>query len=58
MLKNNRNIAVDLRRRKSYINLDQFNHQSIAIIGMIVMIMIVSILCVSAFPNSNAISGI
>jgi competence protein ComGC len=53
MLKNSRNVSVNLRRRRSFLNLEQFNPQSFVLIGMIVMILIISILCVAAYPNSN-----
>ena len=58
MLKNSRNISVNLRRRKSFMNLEQFNPQSFVLIGMIVMILIISILCVATYPNSNMPAGI
>jgi competence protein ComGC len=58
MLKNSRSVSVDLRRRKSFMNLEQFNLQSFALIGMIVMILIISVLCVAAYPNSNMFTGI
>lgn len=58
MLKNNRNITVDLRRKRSLVNLEQFNTQSFFIIGTVIMILIISVLCVAAYPNSNAFTGI
>jgi competence protein ComGC len=58
MLKNSRSVSVDLRRRKSFMNLEHFNPQSLALIGMIVMILIISVLCVAAYPNSNMFTGI
>jgi competence protein ComGC len=58
MIKNNRNVAVDLRRRRSVLNLEQFNPQSFIVIGMITLIFIISVLFVAAGPNSNAFTGI
>lgn len=58
MLKNSRNVAVDLRRKRSLMNLGQFNPQSFFLIGMIIMIFIISVLCVAAGPNSNMITGV
>lgn len=58
MLKNSRNVAVDLRRKRSFMNLGQFNPQSFFVIGMIIMIFIISVLCVAAGPNSNMITGV
>jgi competence protein ComGC len=58
MLKNNRNGTVDLRRRRSFMNLEQLNPQSFFIIGMIIMILIISVLCVAVYPNSNMYTGV
>lgn len=53
MFKNSRNSSINLRRRHTFVNLKQFNPQSFAIIAMIVMILVISIMCVAAYPNSN-----
>jgi len=58
MMKNNRSFAVDLRRRRSILNLEQFNLQSFALIGMIMVIFIISALLVASGPNSNMPVGI
>ncbi|MGF7118567.1 hypothetical protein [Methanobacterium oryzae] len=53
MFKTSRNSSINLKRRNTFINLKQFNPQSFAIIAMILMILVISILCVAAYPNSN-----
>lgn len=58
MLKNSKSVSVDLRRRRSYLNLEQFNSQSFVLIWMIVLILMLCVLCVTAYPNSNMFAGI
>lgn len=53
MFKTSRNNSINLRRRHTFVNLRQFNPQSFAVIAMIIMILIISVLCVAAYPNSN-----
>lgn len=58
MLKNNRNNTISLRKRKSMMDFKQYNMKSFFIIGMILMVLILSILCIAAYPNSNMLAGI
>lgn len=58
MIKNNRNVAVDLRRRRTFLSLEQYNLQSFVLIGMIMIIFIISALFVASGPNSNMPMGI
>jgi len=58
MIKNNRSVAVDLRRRRSFLNLEQYNFQSFVLIGMIIMLFIISALFIASGPNSNMPVGI
>ncbi len=58
MLKNNRNIAIDLRRRRSFINLEEINIGSCITIAAVVTIFILSILIFALSPNSNFPSNI
>lgn len=54
MLKTRRNVSIpDLRRKQSIINLEQINLQSCIMIGVIISLLVISILCVAAYPNSN-----
>ncbi|MDI6725095.1 MAG: hypothetical protein QMD61_10665 [Methanobacterium sp.] len=54
MLKTRRNVSIpDLRRKQSIINLEQINLQSCVMIGVIISLLVISILCVAAYPNSN-----
>jgi len=53
MLKNSKTVSVDLRRRRSYMALKEFNMQSFVLIGIVVLLLILSVLCVAAYPNSN-----
>lgn len=52
MFKTSKNIT-DLKRKQSIINLGQINIYACAVIGMILIFLIISILCVAAYPNSN-----
>ncbi|MGZ7046902.1 MAG: hypothetical protein ACXVH2_00695 [Methanobacterium sp.] len=58
MLKNNRNFPVSLRKRKSIINLEGLNLQSFFTIGIVLMVLLISILCTAASPNSNMLIGV
>ncbi|MGZ7043374.1 MAG: hypothetical protein ACXVHS_04520 [Methanobacterium sp.] len=58
MLKNNRNFPVSLRKRKSIINLEGLNLQSFLTIGIVLMVLLISILCTAASPNSNMLIGV
>lgn len=58
MLKNGRSASVDLRKRRSFINLEGLNFQFLVLIAMIVMILIISVLTVAAYPNSNMPAGV
>ena len=58
MLKNSKSVSADLRRRRSYMALKEFNMQSFVLIGMVVLLLILSVLCVAAYPNSNMFAGI
>lgn len=54
MLKTRRNVSIpDLRRKQSIINLEQINLKSCVMIGVIISLLVISILCVAAYPNSN-----
>ena len=53
MLKTNRNIAVDLRKKQSYINLEEINIASCITIAMIVIIFVLSVALFASYPNSN-----
>lgn len=53
MLKNNRNTAIDLRRRRTFINLEEINIGSCITIAMIVTILVLSVLIFASSPNSN-----
>ncbi len=58
MFKSSRNTRVDLRRRKSLIDLRNVNNESLLFITAILMVLIISILCVAAAPNSNMLAGV
>lgn len=58
MIKNNRNIHGDLRRKRTLLNLEHVNMQSFILTGIIIIILFVSVMCVAAFPNSNVLAGI
>ena len=53
MLKTSRNIAVDLRKRQNYINLEEINIASCITIAMIVIIFVLSVALFASYPNSN-----
>ncbi len=52
MFKTRRNVP-DLRRRQKIINLEEINLYSCIMVGIIISLFVISILCVSAYPNSN-----
>ncbi len=58
MFKSSRNARVDLRRRRSLIDLRNVNNESLLFITAILMVLIISILCVAAAPNSNMFAGV
>ena len=53
MLKSNRNVVIDLRRRRSFINLEQINMGSCITIAVVVTIFVLSVLIFALYPNSN-----
>ena len=53
MLKTSRNIAVDLRKKQGYINLEEINIASCITIAMIVIIFVLSVALFASYPNSN-----
>ena len=53
MLKNSRNAAIDLRKKRSYINLEEINMASCITIAMIVIIFVLSAVLFASYPNSN-----
>ena len=58
MLKTNRNNAIDLRKKRSYINLEGINMVSCITIAMIVLIFVLSVAVFASYPNSNMPAGI
>jgi biopolymer transport protein ExbD len=58
MLKTSRNTAIDLRKKRNYINLEEINMVSCITIAMIVLIFILSVAVFASFPNSNMPAGI
>ena len=58
MIKNKSSFAVDLRRRRNFLNLEQYNLQSFVLIGTIMMIFIISALLVASGPSSSMPTGI
>ncbi|MEN6551736.1 MULTISPECIES: hypothetical protein [Methanobacterium] len=58
MLKTSRNTAIDLRKKRNYINLEEINMASCITIAMIVLIFILSVAVFASFPNSNMPAGI
>lgn len=57
MFKSRRNVP-DLRRRQKVINLENINLHSCLMMVIILSVFIISVLCVSAYPNSNIPAGI
>ena len=58
MLKTSRNTAIDLRKKRNHINLEEINMVSCITIAMIVLIFILSVAVFASFPNSNMPAGI
>lgn len=58
MLKTNRNTSIDLRKKRSYINLEGINMISCITIAMIVLIFVLSVAVFASYPNSNMPAGI
>jgi len=58
MIKNKSSFAVDLRRRRNFLNLQQYNLQSFVLIGTIMAIFIISALLVASGPSSSMPTGI
>ena len=58
MLKTNRNNAIDLRKKRSYINLEGINMISCITIAMIIFIFVLSVAVFASYPNSNMPAGI
>ncbi|MGB9936783.1 MAG: hypothetical protein ACPK7O_03630 [Methanobacterium sp.] len=58
MLKINRNTTIDLRKKRSYINLEEINIASCITIAMIVLIFVFSVAVFASGPNSNMPAGI
>lgn len=58
MLKTNRNTTIDLRKKRSYINLEGINMVSCITIAMIVLIFVLSVAVFASYPNSNMPAGI
>lgn len=52
MFKNSRNGRVDLRKKRSLIDLKNVNNESVLMFAFMLMVLIISILCVAATPNS------
>jgi hypothetical protein len=53
MLKTSRNISVDLRRRRSFVNLEEINMGSCITIAAVIIILVLSVLLFASYPNSN-----
>ena len=58
MLKNSGNTAIDLRKRRSYINLEEINLASCITIAMDVLIFVLSAVIFASYPNSNMPAGV
>ncbi len=58
MLKTNRNTTIDLRKKRSYINLEGINMVSCITIAMIILIFVLSVAVFASYPNSNMPAGI
>ncbi len=53
MLKTGRNAAIDLRKKRSFINLEEINMVSCITIATVVLIFVLSALIFALYPNSN-----
>lgn len=58
MIKNSRNNAVDLKKRQSYINLEEINMVSCITIATVVLILVLSAAIFASYPNSNMPLGV
>ncbi|MEN6291639.1 MAG: hypothetical protein ABFD07_06435 [Methanobacterium sp.] len=58
MLKTSRNTAIDLRKKRNYINLEEINMASCITIAMIILIFVLSVAVFASYPNSNMPAGI
>ena len=58
MIKNSRKTAVDLRKKRNYINLEEINIASCITIAMIILIFVLSAAVFASCPNSNMPAGI
>ena len=58
MLKTNRNNAIDLRKKRSYINLEGINMISCITIATMILIFVLSVAVFASYPNSNMPAGI
>ncbi len=58
MLKINRNNAIDLRKKRSYINLEGINMISCITIAVMILIFVLSVAVFASYPNSNMPAGI
>jgi hypothetical protein len=58
MIKNSRKTAIDLRKKRNYINLEEINIASCITIAMIILIFVLSAAVFASYPNSNMPSGI
>ncbi len=58
MLKNSGNTAIDLRKKRSYINLEGINMVSCITIAVIVLVFVLSAVLFASYPNSNMPAGV
>lgn len=58
MLKTSRNVSIDLRKKQNFVNLEEINIGSCITIAAVVIILVFSVLCIAACPNSNIPAGI
>ena len=58
MIKNSRKTAIDLRKKRNYINLEEINIASCITIAMIILIFVLSAVVFASYPNSNIPAGI
>ena len=58
MLKTNRNNAIDLRKKRNYINLEGINMVSCITIAVMILIFVLSVAVFASYPNSNMPAGI
>jgi len=53
MLKTNKNISIDLKRRQNILNLDAINVGSCITIATVIIIFVLSVVVFASYPNSN-----